>query len=128
MLNNPYISSEKLQSKITRLPFYHVTKLYSGTCTIRTKTSAHKIRMGSNTSIQMSRVMRKPAFAYAKTKTQISTADQRLCFRNTESLFFLNTKCQASSHLVWLYSLVYVGRGRKPRRPIFSQRGSNNVR
>ena len=35
----------------------------------------------------MSRVMRKPAFAYAKTKTQISWAvtDQRLCFRYTDS-------------------------------------------
>ena len=41
-----------------------------------------------------------------------------------QPLYFLNTKCQASSHLVWLYSLVCVGPGRKPRRPVFSQRGS----
>ena len=41
-----------------------------------------------------------------------------------QSLYFLNTKFQASSHLVWLESLVCVGLGRKPRRPVFSQRGS----
>ena len=29
-------------------------------------------------------------------------------------LYFLYTKFQASSHLVWLYSLVCVGPGRKP--------------
>ena len=31
-----------------------------------------------------------------------------------QSLCFLNTKFQASSHLVWLYSLVFVRPGRKP--------------
>ena len=40
------------------------------------------------------------------------------------SLFFLDPKFQASSHLLWLYSPVCVGPGRKPRRPVFSQRGS----
>ena len=39
-------------------------------------------------------------------------------------LFYLNPKFQASSHLVWLYSLVCVRPGRKPRRPVFSERGS----
>ena len=41
-----------------------------------------------------------------------------------KSLFFLYTKFQASSHLLWLYSPVCVGPGRKPRSPVFSQRGS----
>ena len=41
-----------------------------------------------------------------------------------QSLFFLNAKFQASSHLLWLYSPVCVGPGRKPQRPVFSQRGS----
>ena len=41
-----------------------------------------------------------------------------------QSLYFLNTEFQVSSHLVWLCSLVCVGPGRKPRRPVFSQRGS----
>ena len=75
--------------------------------------------------------MRKPAFAYAKTKTQISfavTAKLISVFvfatRIVQSLYFLYTKFQASSHLVWLYSLVYVRPGRKPRRPVFSQQGS----
>ena len=43
-----------------------------------------------------------------------------------QSLYFLNPKFQASSHLVWLWlhSLVCVGPGRKPWRPDFSERGS----
>ena len=36
------------------------------------------------------------------------TADQRLCFRyiDSTSLYFLNPKFQASSHLLWFYSPV----------------------
>ena len=67
----------------------------------------------------MSLVMRKPTFCvyiiYAKTKTQISfvvTAKLISAFvfatRIVQSLFYLNTKFQASSHLVWLYILVCV--------------------
>ena len=41
-----------------------------------------------------------------------------------QSLFYLNPKSQDSSHLLWLYSPVCVRPGRKPRRPVFSQRGS----
>ena len=41
-----------------------------------------------------------------------------------QSLFYLNPKFQAFSHLLWVYSLVCVRPGRKPRRPVFSQRGS----
>ena len=41
-----------------------------------------------------------------------------------QTLFFLNAKFQASSHLLWLYSPVCVGPGREPLRPVFSQRGS----
>ena len=70
-------------------------------------------------------------FAYAKTKAQISfavTAKLISAFvfakRIVQSLYFLNPKFQASSHLLWLYSPVCVGPGRKPRRPVFSQRGS----
>ena len=44
--------------------------------------------------------------------------------RILQSLYFLNRKFQASSHLQWLYSPVCVGPGRQPRRPVFSQRGS----
>ena len=52
--------------------------------------------------------------------------DQRLCFRNTASTILLlsKSKFQASSHLQWLHSLVCVGPGQKPRRPVFSQQGS----
>ena len=41
-----------------------------------------------------------------------------------QSVFYLNPKFQASSHLIGLYSLVCVGPGRKTRRPVFSQQGS----
>ena len=78
----------------------------------------------------MSCVTRKPTFAYAKTKTQISfavTAKLISAFVFAtwieHSLFFLNPKFQASSPLLWLYSPVCVGPGQKPRRPVFSQRG-----
>ena len=69
-----------------------------------------------------------------KTKTQISfavTAKLISAFvfasRIVQSLYFLNTKFQASSYLLWLYSPVCVGPGRKSRRPVFSQRGSNDA-
>ena len=76
--------------------------------------------------------MRKPAFCICENKgaDQLCgnrTADQRLCFRcirTEQSLFFLYPKFRASSNLQWLYSPVCVGPGRKPRRPVFSQRGS----
>ena len=32
-----------------------------------------------------------------------------------------------TSHLLWLHNPVYVGLGQKPRRPVFSQRGSFKV-
>ena len=34
--------------------------------------------------------------------------------RIVQSLYYLNSKFQASRHLLWLYSLVCVGPGRKP--------------
>ena len=70
--------------------------------------------------------MRKPAFCICENKD----ADQlRVSFAVTEklisafvfatrivqSLFFVNTKFPASSHLLWLYSLVCLGPGRKPQ-------------
>ena len=73
-------------------------------------------------------------FAYAKTKTQISFAVTAklirafvFAIRIVQSLFFLNTKFQASSHLQWLHSLVCVRPGLKPRRPVFSERGPYKV-
>ena len=70
-------------------------------------------------------------FAYAKTKTQISFAVtakliSAFVFATwiVQSLCFLNPKFQVSSHLLWLYSPVCVGPGRKPRRPVFWRRGS----
>ena len=65
--------------------------------------------------------MRKPTFSYAKTKTQISFAVtakliSAFVFATliVRSLYFLNPKFQASSHLLRLYSPVYVGPGQKP--------------
>ena len=74
-------------------------------------------------------------FAYAKTKTQISFAVTAklisafvFAIRIIQFLYYLNPKFQASLHFLWLYSLVFVGPGRKPRRPVFSERGSSNTR
>ena len=61
----------------------------------------------------MSLVMRKPVcFAYAKTRTQISCAVtaqliSAFVFATliVQFLYFLSPKFQASSHLLWLYSL-----------------------
>ena len=79
----------------------------------------------------LSLIMRKPDFCICVTMTQISfavTAKLISAFvfatRIVKSLYFLNPKFQASSHLLWLYSPVCVGPGRKPRRPLFSLRGS----
>ena len=77
--------------------------------------------------LYMSRVVRKPAFCICENKDADQLrgnreADQRLCFRYIDSTIPL----LPSSHLVWLYSLVCVRPGRKPRRPVFSQRGSYN--
>ena len=81
---------------------------------------------------QLSRNVRKPDICICKkTKMQISfavTAKLISAFvfatRIVQSLDFLNPKFQAASYLLWLYSPVCVGPGRKPRRPVFSQRGS----
>ena len=79
----------------------------------------------------LSRIVRKPDFAYAKTKAQIScavTAQLISAFvfatRIVQFLFYLNPKFQDSSLLLWLYRSVCVRHGRKPRRPVFSRRGS----
>ena len=56
--------------------------------------------------------MRNPTFVYAKTKTQISTFV--FATQIVHSLYFLNPKFQASSHLLWLYSPVCVRSGRNP--------------
>ena len=76
--------------------------------------------------------MRNPAFCICENKDadqqrSNGAADQRLCFaiRVVQCLYYLYQKFQASSHILWLYSPVCVGPGRKPRRQVFSQRGSN---
>ena len=51
-------------------------------------------------------------------------SDQRVRFCNTDSTIPLLPKFQASGHVLRLHSLVSVGPGRKPQRPVFSQQGS----
>ena len=79
----------------------------------------------------MNLFVRKSVFDYAKTKTQISfvvTAKLISAFvfatRIVQYIYSLNTKFEASSPLLWLYSRACVGPGWKPQRPVFSQRGS----
>ena len=75
----------------------------------------------------MSLVLRKPAFCICENKDAV-TAQLISAFVFAtwivQSLFYLNPECQASNHLLWLYSLVCVRPRRKPRRPVSSQRGS----
>ena len=70
--------------------------------------------------------MRKPDICICENKD--CAADLRFVFaiRVEQSLYYLNPKFQAPGHLLWLYSPVCVGPDRKLRRPVFSQRGSNN--
>ena len=78
--------------------------------------------------------MRKPAFCICENKdadpARYCAADQRLCFHYTDSTIPLLPKSESSSlysHLLWLCNPVCVGPGRKPRRPVFSGRGSNDL-
>ena len=70
-------------------------------------------------------------FANVKTKTQISFAVTTklisafvFATRIVQSLYLLNSKFQASSSFLWLYSPVCIGPGRKPPSPVFWHRGS----
>ena len=72
--------------------------------------------------------MRKPDFAYTKTKPQISCAVTAQLISAfvfaTRTSTILYPKFQASSHLLFLYRPICVRAGRKSRRPVFSRRGS----
>ena len=75
--------------------------------------------------------MRKPDFCLGEIKGADQLrgnreADQRLCFRYSDSTIplLLKSEFQASSSFLSLYRPVCVGPGRKPRRPVFSRRGS----
>ena len=85
-------------------------------------------------------VMRKPDFCICENKdadpcSENKDADQLrgnreligafvFTTRIVQFLFYLNSKFQVSSHLLSLHIPVYVRPGRKPRRPVFSERGS----
>ena len=65
-------------------------------------------------------------FAYVKTKTQISFAVSAKLIsafvfttRIVQSLYSLNLKFQAFSHILWLCNPVCNGPGRKPLRQVF---------
>ena len=77
--------------------------------------------------------MRKPAFCICENKDADQlcgnrTTDQRLCFRYIDSTIPIPAKSASLKSSLWLNSPVCVGPGRKPRRPVFSQRGSHNRR
>ena len=75
----------------------------------------------------MSHAIRKPAFCICENKD----ADQLRDYQNIDSTIPLLAEYEISnlyvSHIVWSYSLVCVGPGWKPRRQVFSQRGSYMV-
>ena len=75
--------------------------------------------------------MRKPAFCICENEDADQLRDNRednprLRLSYTDSTIPL--QFQASSHRLWLYSPVCVGPSRKPRRPVFSRRGSLDPR
>ena len=75
----------------------------------------------------LSRIVRKPNFCLYENKgaDQLCSnceSDQRLCFRYSD--LYLYRKFQDSNFLLWLHRSVCVRPGRKPRRPVFSRRGS----
>ena len=75
--------------------------------------------------------MRKPDIAYIYMQKQRRRPAAQLtsafvfATRTVHNLYYINSKFQASRHTLSLYSLVCVGPSRKPRTPVFSQRGSN---
>ena len=73
--------------------------------------------------------MRKPAFCICENKPRTAKLISAFVFaiQIVQSLYYLNPKFQASNHLLSQYSLVCVGPGWKPQRPVFSQRGSTIV-
>ena len=79
----------------------------------------------------LSLVVRTPAFCICENKDtdQLPVTSKLIsafdfAARIVQSLSFLNLKFQASNYLLQFYSPVSVGPGRKPQRPVFSQRGS----
>ena len=76
--------------------------------------------------------MRKPDFCLCENKCadQLRSnceADQRLCFRYTDSTSPLFLEPKFSSLFLKLHRPVCVGPGRKPRSPVFSRRGSHDL-
>ena len=74
----------------------------------------------------MSLVLRQQAFCICKNKDAVTAqliSTFVFAILIVQSLYYLNPKFQPSSHLLWPYSLGFVDPGRKPRRPVFSQRG-----
>ena len=75
----------------------------------------------------LSRAVRKPEFCICENKDADFAATAKLisafvfAARIAKSLYFLNQEFQVSNNLLWLYSPVCVGPGRKPLRPVFSQ-------
>ena len=73
----------------------------------------------------LSRIVRKPDFCLCENKGAFSAFV--FATRIVQFLFYLNPKLQASSSFLSLYRPICVGPGRKPRRPVFSRRGSFHV-
>ena len=90
-----------------------------------------RIHSRSSEEIRTSKQWENLIFAYAKTKVHIGYAVTAqlisaivFATRIVQSLFFLNPKFKVSSLFLCLYRSVCVRPGRKPRRPVFSRRGS----
>ena len=95
------------------------------------KTRNHKIEFAYNAKQSLSRIVDHlsrvtgtPAFCECKNKgadqlRSNCTANQHLCIRYMDSTNPLLAKSEISSHLLWLYSPLCVGPGRKPQKTAF---------
>ena len=99
-----------LMTRLISLCFIHYTRLTNYRKLLLGKNSTFEIKGVGIFDCQLSLVMRKLAFCLWENKD----ADQLIsafvfAARIIQSFFYLNPKFQASSHLLWLYSLVCVG-------------------
>ena len=102
-------------------------------CTTRTERTIFTLFQTFNKAEAFEPRCEKTGFLHMRKqrRTQISCAVTAqlisafvFAIRIKQTPYYLNPKFQASSHLLWLYNPVCVGPGRKPRRPVFLQRGS----
>ena len=99
------------------LNFRQITAKISGVPKLRIQFTVLFVPRREKTGFLHMRKQRRSQISFAVTAKLISAFI--FATRIVQSLSFLNTKFQASSHFLRRRSLICVGPGRKPRRPVF---------